>query len=219
MSLEVKTIVIDAGHGGKDVGAINKDYGLKESEMALDVALKTKQWLDSLMCFNVLLTRDCDKFLELDERYMFANRMKADSFVSVHFNAADNPNVPPSFEVFTTRGQNNSDKLATEIIEQNRKIFPNQKIRSNYSDGDADKEANFTVIKGTNCPSVLVECEFIHTIEGAKIISQASNRNLMALVIAKGLCKFHGVNVSNLSRPQPKTLEQRVTAIEKHLGL
>ncbi|MBF0293292.1 MAG: N-acetylmuramoyl-L-alanine amidase [Nitrospinae bacterium] len=83
----IRTIVIDPGHGGKDPGAIGPT-GLMEKDVALDIAKRLKAKLESRMDCKVLLTRTTDRFLELDERTMFANSVNADLFVSVHLNAS-----------------------------------------------------------------------------------------------------------------------------------
>jgi len=83
----IRTIVIDAGHGGKDPGAIGPN-GLMEKDVALEIAKRLKAKLENKMNCKVLLTRTTDKFLELDERTMFANSVNADLFVSVHLNAS-----------------------------------------------------------------------------------------------------------------------------------
>lgn len=83
----IRTIVIDPGHGGKDPGAIGPT-GLMEKDVALDIAKRLKAKLESRMGCKVLLTRSADRFLELDERTMFANSVNADLFVSVHLNAS-----------------------------------------------------------------------------------------------------------------------------------
>jgi N-acetylmuramoyl-L-alanine amidase len=85
----IRTIVIDAGHGGKDPGAIGPN-GLKEKDVALEIAKRLKVKLEAKMNCKVLLTRSTDKFLELDERTMFANSVDADLFVSIHLNASAN---------------------------------------------------------------------------------------------------------------------------------
>lgn len=81
----VETIVIDAGHGGKDPGAIGR-YGLKEKGVVLDVAAKVKKELERCG-FRVELTRSEDRFIRLTERPQVANAGKADLFVSIHANA------------------------------------------------------------------------------------------------------------------------------------
>ena len=58
-------IVLDAGHGGADAGAVNKNHKLKESDMALDVVLRARRLLNQVMLFHVILTRSTDKFLTI----------------------------------------------------------------------------------------------------------------------------------------------------------
>jgi N-acetylmuramoyl-L-alanine amidase len=84
--LDIDTIVLDPGHGGKDPGAIGRN-GLTEKEVVLDVALRLRDLLRDRLGKNVFLTREKDQFIELDDRAKFANRHKADLFVSIHINS------------------------------------------------------------------------------------------------------------------------------------
>ena len=84
--LDVQTIVIDAGHGGKDPGAIGAK-GTLEKDIALDIALRLRDRLRSLGRYKILMTRDTDTTLRLNERVAFANDNQADLFVSIHINA------------------------------------------------------------------------------------------------------------------------------------
>lgn len=85
--VRIKTIVLDPGHGGNDVGAIGRRLGLKESEMALSLSRKIKNILEG-NGINVIMTRDSDNFIPLSRRSEIANRASADLFVSVHINAS-----------------------------------------------------------------------------------------------------------------------------------
>ena len=87
----VKTVVIDAGHGGKDPGACGKFS--QEKNIALSVALKAGG-LISMNCpdVKVIYTRKTDEFIELHKRAEIANKAKADLFISIHVNANTNPN-------------------------------------------------------------------------------------------------------------------------------
>jgi N-acetylmuramoyl-L-alanine amidase len=87
--LGVKTIVIDPGHGGKDPGALGIN-GLQEKDVVLKVAKKVAAILEKETAFKVLLTRDRDVYLPLEERTAIANTKEADLFVSIHANAAPN---------------------------------------------------------------------------------------------------------------------------------
>ncbi len=89
--LKVKTIVIDAGHGGADPGAIGKS-GIKEKDITLDIVKRLKYKLKKRGNYNVLMTREKDMKLSLKDRIEFANSNIADLFISIHVNYL--PNKP-----------------------------------------------------------------------------------------------------------------------------
>jgi len=82
----IKIIVIDAGHGGKDPGAIGRS-GMAEKDITLFVSLRLRELIIKRLGKAVLMTRDRDVFIELEDRAKFANNMGADLFVSVHVNS------------------------------------------------------------------------------------------------------------------------------------
>jgi N-acetylmuramoyl-L-alanine amidase len=82
-----RRIVIDPGHGGHDPGAVGL-RGLYEKDVVLDIALKLKEILLSNPLNEVILTRETDVFLSLEERTAIANKKNADLFVSIHANAS-----------------------------------------------------------------------------------------------------------------------------------
>jgi N-acetylmuramoyl-L-alanine amidase len=82
----LKTVVIDAGHGGRDPGAIGRN-GLKEKDVVLDIALKLKRLLESEN-IKVVMTRETDNFVSLWRRAYIANNSGADFFISIHANAS-----------------------------------------------------------------------------------------------------------------------------------
>ncbi|HEY3198764.1 MAG TPA: N-acetylmuramoyl-L-alanine amidase [Nitrospirales bacterium] len=90
--LDIDTIILDPGHGGRDPGAIGRS-GLMEKEVVLDVALRLRELLKDRLGKNALMTRTTDVFIELDDRAKFANGQKADLFVSIHINSHPSPNV------------------------------------------------------------------------------------------------------------------------------
>jgi len=85
LGLGIHTIIIDPGHGGKDPGAMA--FGLKEKEIVLAVARKLRHILQEKYDYTVLMTRDRDVFLPLEERTALANTAGADLFISIHVNA------------------------------------------------------------------------------------------------------------------------------------
>ncbi|MBI5556991.1 MAG: N-acetylmuramoyl-L-alanine amidase [Deltaproteobacteria bacterium] len=90
--LGVKTIVIDPGHGGKDPGAIGIN-GLQEKDIVLKVAKKVAAILQKETAYSVILTRDRDIYIPLEERTAIANTKEADLFLSIHANSAPNENA------------------------------------------------------------------------------------------------------------------------------
>jgi N-acetylmuramoyl-L-alanine amidase len=85
LGLGVKKIIIDPGHGGKDPGAMA--FGMKEKDIVLDIAKKLAPILEKELHCEVLLTRDRDVFIPLEERTAIANSKNADLFISLHINA------------------------------------------------------------------------------------------------------------------------------------
>ena len=95
---EFKTIVIDAGHGGKDPGAVGY-RGTKEKDIALDVAKRLEKKLSKNMNVKIVMTRDEDVFLRLSERTKIANESNGNLFISIHTNAAEDRRAS-GFETF-----------------------------------------------------------------------------------------------------------------------
>jgi N-acetylmuramoyl-L-alanine amidase len=87
LGLKVGRIVIDPGHGGHDTGSVGRN-GLMEKDLVLDVARNLKRSLEEKLGAEVLMTRSDDRFISLEERTAFANREKADLFISIHANAS-----------------------------------------------------------------------------------------------------------------------------------
>jgi N-acetylmuramoyl-L-alanine amidase len=85
---KIKTVVIDAGHGGGDTGSMSKDKKYKEKNITLAVALKLGAMMNvAYPSINVIFTRNSDYFIPLGERPAIANRNKADLFISIHVNS------------------------------------------------------------------------------------------------------------------------------------
>jgi N-acetylmuramoyl-L-alanine amidase len=88
LGLGVSRIVLDAGHGGHDPGA--RSNGVSEAELVLDVSLRLRALLEKQPGVEVVMTRDSDAFIPLEERTAIANRNGADLFLSIHANASRN---------------------------------------------------------------------------------------------------------------------------------
>lgn len=112
----VMRIVLDPGHGGKDPGAVGKKLKAREKDINLGVALKLKQLLEQELGLQVLLTRDNDRFVSLQDRTKFANDKKADLFVSLHTNASKDSKAR-GLETYYLSTAQSSDARAVEALE------------------------------------------------------------------------------------------------------
>jgi len=93
LGLGVRRIVIDPGHGGKDPGTLNRKLGLYEKDITLDIAKRLQQILKQKSQYEVILTRETDRYLSLEERTAIANSKKGDLFLSIHVNSSPRKHV------------------------------------------------------------------------------------------------------------------------------
>ncbi len=213
LGLKVKRVVIDAGHGGKDGGAVG--YGLKEKDIVLKLAKKLSARIERRLGLTVLLTRGEDKFITLERRTRISKEEKGDLFISLHVNA----NTLDSVEGFETyvlnfatdrtamavaaRENASSDKSVAELqdilhlIAKNTKVAESRALaqslhkaaltRLNKKHRVRDlgvKEAPFYVLVGTAVPSILVEIGFVTNEKEAGRLAEDAYLDL----IAEGLC-------------------------------
>lgn len=115
---EIKTVVIDAGHGGKDPGAIGPK-GLKEKDITLHVAKRLGKILKERNGIEIIYTRDRDKFVPLNERTELANAKKAELFISIHTNASKRRNTR-GLETYFLNWTNDRD--ATKVAARENKV-------------------------------------------------------------------------------------------------
>lgn len=180
------TIVVDAGHGGHDPGAVGNGY--REKDIALSVARKLADNLRK--DYNVVMTRTTDVFVPLQERASIGNRAKADLFVSIHLNSSnsssgngaevfyyskkesayaaeiakfensfDSGNVDVPFSEFIINDifyRINQQKSAAVSSDVLNSLVNNFSLRRRGIFG-----ANFAVLRGSNSPSILVELGFM----------------------------------------------------------
>jgi N-acetylmuramoyl-L-alanine amidase len=138
LGLGVSRIVIDAGHGGHDPGA--QSNGVSESELTLDVAMRLSRLLQKEPGVDVVMTRDTDVFIPLEERTAIANREGADLFLSIHANASRNPRARgvetyflnfasnPDAEAVAARENSTSGRAMHSLPDIVRAIALNNKI-------------------------------------------------------------------------------------------
>jgi len=88
LGLGVHRIVVDPGHGGKDPGTVNSALGIREKDLTLDIAKRLQSMLREHAEFEIILTRNRDEYLSLEERTAIANSSQGDLFLSIHINSA-----------------------------------------------------------------------------------------------------------------------------------
>lgn len=218
--LTAKTIVIDAGHGGKDPGGVGSG-NLKEKPIALSISKKIGALL-SAKGYTVLLTRDTDRFIELKERTAFATKHKADLFLSIHANASENTkaNGIETYYLDVTSTDKNSELIAARentysgySIQELESLLKGIIVESKSKDsrrlaqhvqqelvnatGAVDrgvKHARFVVLIGTTVPAILIETGFItNPSERQKLLSETYQQKIASAVV-RGVEKFLGSN-------------------------
>ena len=117
------TVVLDAGHGGEDEGAVSASLGLYEKDLVLDVSKRLASELRERR-LEVVLTRDSDRYVSLEERTSLANDVRGDLFVSIHANASRS-RVPRGTETFFVSVQA-SDEVASELAERENMAFADE---------------------------------------------------------------------------------------------
>jgi N-acetylmuramoyl-L-alanine amidase len=132
---------------------------------------------------------------DLDYRVRMSNSWSADVFVSLHCNSATTP-AAKGFEVWTSPGETQGDRLATCVYNQIAGEFPDRVGRTDYCDGDPDKESKFYVLTQTDAPACLIEMAFISNPEEAALLADPVWQDRMARALARGVTDyFAGCNL------------------------
>lgn len=186
-----KTVVIDAGHGGSDVGAIGVD-GTQEKTVTLAIAQKTKAELQQ-RGYNVVMTRDSDRKCldgsshqsELKCRVNVATQNHGDVFVAIHANQGTNARGSETYYNKTRSPYAaQSNKLATYIHNNYQPTFG--------STNRGVRDAEFYVIKYNNMPSVLLEVGFLSNSTDLANMKSPAMQQRVAASIANGVNQYFG---------------------------
>jgi len=200
-------IVLDPGHGGRDPGAENRSLGVNEKLTTLDVAFRLKRMLEDAG-YKVTLTREDDRAVGLRERPALANRLNADLFVSLHFNAAGDSRVS-GVETFiytlpwqpsTARGSlHRSDKRtypanASDAWNALAGYYVQSSLVRELGARDRGlRRARFAVLEDLRCPGMLVEGGFLSNRDEAGLIKTPQYREKIAHAIARGIFGYQKV--------------------------
>jgi N-acetylmuramoyl-L-alanine amidase len=168
------TVIVDAGHGGKDTGAYRR-YGGAEKIATLDVASRLNRKLRESQ-LRTVMTRSSDTFISLDERVAIENRQKNAVFVSIHFNDSRR-RVIRGFETYyhSTNSRELADRIQRKLM-----TIPRSANRGVHT-------ANFRVLRMARYPAVLVECGYLSNRREGGDVRDASYRELLADKIAEAI--------------------------------
>lgn len=201
---ELRRIVIDAGHGGRDGGATNDAYKLYEKDLNLDVALRLRSMLESAG-YEVVMTRDSDVFIPLARRPQIANRANGDLFISIHFNAAGSSTaegfetfaMTPQYQAsskFSKPGRGDSARYSANKQDPWNTLLGYHVQRALVGRvGGPDrglKRARWVVLRGLDCPGVLVELGFLSNPATAQKLRTAVFRQRLAQGLYDGIVLY-----------------------------
>ena len=210
-------ILIDNGHGHNTPGKRSPDGKFREYAYNREIAKRiVADLIDRGYDAELLVPENND--ISLEERVRRVNKICLASgqscptrsgispaptehpnviLISIHVNAAGNGSNwtnATGWSVYTCKGQTTSDKLAECLCEAAIKNFPGKRIRTDYSDGDSDWEANFYILRHTMCPAVLTEnffmdgldLEFLQSKAGKQAIVDTHVEGILEYLLSNG---------------------------------
>jgi len=213
-------VVIDAGHGGKDPGAIGPS-GLMEKDAVLDIAKRLRELMQQELQWRVTLTRDTDIFIPLEERTVIANAKGADLFVSIHANSAERPDAHGIETYFLDLASDEQSmrvaarENATTVskVSDLQRILRDLQMTSKRNESSllagsvqqalvqgpnggkngrdlGVKHAPFLVLMGAEMPSILVETGFISNPGEERKLADPKHRAQASRAIFEGIKEY-----------------------------
>ena len=197
MPVTDKTIVLDAGHGGIDPGAMNKDKTVLEKNINLQITMKIKELIEA-SGGNVVLTRDSDislyeegankttrqKYNEnLKNRKKIVENSQADMFVSIHLNSFEDSKYYGA-QTFYPAGKEDSKFLAEMIQAELKRVVDNTNNRK------IKPREDLYLLKDNKMPSVLIECGFLSNQKEAELLAEEEYQDKIAWAIYVGIQKY-----------------------------
>lgn len=184
-----RTVIIDAGHGGKDPGAVSRYTGQKEKDANLDLAKRLQSELKG--SFRTVLLRSNDRFVDLDDRVDFANRYPGAILVSVHFNAGPSSRKGP--ETYWWRVD--SHGLAVRCQRAMKSVAP-------FSTNAGQVRRRLRLTRNPSIPSILLEGGYMSNPAEAALINSPTHRQKLAVAIA-GAIRDQAANGDAGTGPRP----------------
>lgn len=173
---EKYTVVLDAGHGGEDGGTVEQTA--TEKEINLAVVLKMRELLENQgIC--VVLTREQDIFIKLEERVRVANGEKADLFVSIHCNYYEKDSLIYGLECYYCKGAEDGKYYAERILDT---IEKSGEIVSRNA-----KPSGYYILKNTTVPAVLVETGYLSNYNERNQLISGEYQGKLAQELVEGI--------------------------------
>lgn len=194
-----RVIVLDPGHGGQDNGAQGRG-GVQEKKAVLDIARRVRTYLVNAG-LKVYMTRDGDRFVELEERCRKAKSWGADLFVSIHLNSAGSsmPHGTETYVLAAAGYESTAGGASRTTLPGNRFEGPNavlgysihRSLTTKIGEGDRGvKRSRFLVLREAPCPAALVECLFLSNPAEEKRIVSDTFRESVAQGISDGIITY-----------------------------
>jgi len=226
-------LVLDAGHGGWDLGTIGRK-GLMEKDLVLDIVERLGKLVQSRLGAEVIFTRQDDTYLPLEKRTEIANLAQADMFVSVHANYSEDSSARGAETYYTNtyssvRARTEEvDASATENINWNN-VDIREKVQQSHRFAVAVqqamhralaaqipgmrnrgvKKASYVVLTGTSMPAILAEVSFVSSPADEDKLKSSNYRQNIAEGLYRGIAQYastsHHVNLASASS-KPKGL-------------
>lgn len=180
---EEKIVCLDAGHGGKDIGATSTDGKRFEKDDNLRLTLEVKKRLEEKN-IKVVLTREDDTYISLKERCRLANKKRCNLFVALHRNSSASGS---GVEAWIAKNEKNGEKkLAKKILSSICEVTgqENRGVKLGYRDRSAN---NYYINANTNMPSLLLEVGFISDAQDNAVFDDKLKETAEA--IAEAICE------------------------------
>lgn len=176
-------VVLDPGHGGPDPGAVNDEYGLREADLNLEIAVRVAEILHTVGSYTVALTRQ-DNHTELgnSERGEIANACSAVIFVEIHLNASEDHGVDYAQTFWAVKEK---DLVFSQVMNE---ALGSLGIPVNH----VDRFDNGGLLRA-RMPSILVEAVFLSNPTEAEALSHRARQEEIAQAIAGGIATWFGL--------------------------
>ena len=188
-----RTVIIDAGHGGKDSGAVSPFTGQREKDANLDMAMRLRSELSG--SFRTVMMRSDDRFIDLDDRVNFTNRYPDAILVSLHFNSGASSRQGP--ETYWWRVD--SHGLAVRCQRAMKSVAP-------ASNNAGLSRRRLRLTRNPSIPCVLLEGGYMSNSSEARQISSSSHRARLAKAIA-GAIRAQAANGDAGTGPRPPFIQ------------